>query len=105
MFVSYRRVDTGWAANAVADALRRHLGTTEVFLDNQSIGLGKAFDRVLRDGVRQAAVLVAPIGPNRARPRASTASVGPTMSTAAARMRPRGIRKLLPRSRFSLLVL
>jgi hypothetical protein len=68
VFVSYRRVDTGWAANAVADALRRRLGTTEVFLDNQSIGLGKAFDRVLRDGVRQAAVLVALIGPRWTEP-------------------------------------
>ncbi|HEY0816848.1 MAG TPA: toll/interleukin-1 receptor domain-containing protein, partial [Pseudonocardia sp.] len=55
-------VHTG-AGDAVADALRRRLGPTEVFLDNRSIGLGQAFGKVLRDGVRQAAVLLALIGP------------------------------------------
>ena len=64
----YRRDDTGWAANAVADALRRRLGPTEVFLDNRSISLGQAFDKVLRDGVRHAAVLIVLIGPRWAEP-------------------------------------
>lgn len=68
MFVNYRRDDTGWAANALADALRRRLGPTEVFLDNRSIGLGLAFDKILRDGVRRATVLIALIGPRWAEP-------------------------------------
>jgi hypothetical protein len=68
VFVNYRRDDTGWAANAVADALRRRLGPAEVFLDNRSIGLGQAFDQILRDGVRDATVFVALIGPRWTEP-------------------------------------
>jgi len=68
VFVNYRRDDTGWAANALADALRRRLGPSDVFLDNRSIGLGQAFAQVLRDGVRSTAVMVALIGPRWAEP-------------------------------------
>jgi hypothetical protein len=64
VFISYRRVDTGWAAVAVADALRRRLGpSAEVFLDNRSIRLGQAFAGALENGVRSSAVFVALIGP------------------------------------------
>lgn len=63
VFVNYRRDDTGWAANALADALRRRLGPGAVFLDNSSIGLGRAFAQELEDGVRRSAALVALIGP------------------------------------------
>lgn len=64
MFVNYRRDDTGWAANLLADALRRRLGSSaEVFLDNRSISLGEAFAEALEDGVRRSAVLVVLIGP------------------------------------------
>jgi TIR domain len=63
VFVNYRRDDTGWAANIVADALRRRLGATEVFLDNRSIRLGQAFPKVLEEGLRRSAVLVVLIGP------------------------------------------
>lgn|GEM_PF-2919950 len=64
MFVNYRRDDTGWAANLLADALRQRLGSSaEVFLDNRSISLGEAFAEALEDGVRRSAVLVVLIGP------------------------------------------
>ena len=64
MFVNYRRTDTGWAANMVADALRRRLGpSAEVFLDNRSIALGESFAHVLEEGLRRSAVLVVLIGP------------------------------------------
>ena len=64
MFLNYRRDDTGWAANVVADALCRHLGQcAEVFLDSRSVSLGAAFGRSLEDGVRRSAVLLALIGP------------------------------------------
>jgi hypothetical protein len=64
VFVSYRRADTGWAAIVVAGVLQRRLGqSSEVFLDNRSIGLGQAFARALEDGVRRSAVFVVLIGP------------------------------------------
>jgi hypothetical protein len=64
VFVNYRRGDTGWTANTVAEALRRRLGvTSQVFLDNSSIGLGDAFAGALEDGVRRSKVLLALIGP------------------------------------------
>ena len=47
----------------VAEALRRRLGwSSDVFIDNQSIGPGQPFAQVLEDGVRHSAVLVALIG-------------------------------------------
>ena len=64
VFISYRRADTGWAANVLADALRRRLGQSlEVFLDNRSINLGEAFARALEDAVRRSAALLVLIGP------------------------------------------
>ena len=61
-FVSYRRDDTGWAANAVADALRCRLGPERVFLDNSSIALGVKFAQEIEDAVRRSGVLLALIG-------------------------------------------
>ena len=63
VFVSYRRDDTGWAANALAAALRVRLGAGRVFLDNSSIALGEAFPGVIEDALRDSAVLVVLIGP------------------------------------------
>jgi TIR domain len=68
VFINYRREDTGWPANALADALRRGLGPDRVFLDNSSILLGQQFERALEDGVRRSGVLVALIGPGWDRP-------------------------------------
>jgi len=63
VFLNYRRIDTGWAANVLLDALRERLGeSSEVFLDNRSISLGEAFDRSLEEGLRRSAVLVVLIG-------------------------------------------
>jgi hypothetical protein len=47
----------------VAEALRGRLGwSSDVFIDNQSIGPEQPFAQVLEDGVRHSAVLVALIG-------------------------------------------
>jgi hypothetical protein len=63
VFVNNRHDDTGWAANAVAEALRRRLGrSSDVFIDNQSIGPGQPFAQVMEDGVRRSEVLLALIG-------------------------------------------
>jgi len=63
VFVSYRRDDTGWTANLLADALRRRLGPEGVFLDNSSIALGAAFAKEIEDAVLRSTVLLALIGP------------------------------------------
>jgi hypothetical protein len=48
VFVNNRHDDTGWAANVVAEALGRRLGTSsDVFIDNQAIGPGQPFAQVL----------------------------------------------------------
>ena len=64
VFVNYRRDDTGWAANLLADALRRRLGPDRVFLDNSSIALGAAFAKEIEDAVLRSATLLALIGPH-----------------------------------------
>ncbi len=61
VFVNYRRADTGWAATAVAEALRQR--TARVFLDTSSIALGRSFAQEIEVAVRGSAVLVALIGP------------------------------------------
>src|SRR5689334_20573805 len=63
VFVNYRREDTGWTANSVADALRRRLGPERVFLDNSSIALGAAFAQAIEDAVRRSGMLLALVGP------------------------------------------
>jgi hypothetical protein len=63
VFVSCRREDTGWAANALTEALRRRAGASCVFLDNSSIALGAVFAEVIEDAVRRSAVLVVLVGP------------------------------------------
>jgi hypothetical protein len=64
VFVNYRRDDTGWAANLLADALRRRLGPDRVFLDNSSIALGAAFANEIEDAVLRSTALLALIGPH-----------------------------------------
>jgi hypothetical protein len=66
--VSYWSEDTGWAANAVAGALRRRPGPSEVLLDNRSIALGDAFAHTLEDSVRRSAVMLVLIGPRWTEP-------------------------------------
>jgi TIR domain len=69
VFVNNRHDDAGWAANVVAEALRRRLGrSSDVFIDNQSIGPGQPFAQVLEEGVQRSAVLVALIGQRWAEP-------------------------------------
>jgi hypothetical protein len=63
VFINYRRDDSGWAANAVGEALRQRLGPDQVYLDNSSIELGRRFARVITDAVRRSDALIALIGP------------------------------------------
>lgn len=63
VFVNYRRDDSGWAANAVADALRRRMTADGVFLDNSSISLGRAFAQEIVNAVERSTVVLSLIGP------------------------------------------
>lgn len=62
MFISYRRADTGWAANLVGYALRIRLGPDHVFLDNISIEFGEEFADIIEDAVRHCEVFIPLIG-------------------------------------------
>lgn len=63
VFINYRRDDTGWAANALFEALRLRPAAAPVFQDNSSFRLGVEFAEVTVAAVRSSAVLVALIGP------------------------------------------
>ena len=62
VFLSYRRSDAAFAAQALRYALR--LAGHEVFLDTGSIAAGDAFRAVIRDSVRRSALVLALVGPH-----------------------------------------
>jgi len=62
IFVNYRGRDAGTAAAFVHTELSRRFGTAVVFLDYESIPLGRDFQPVLFSRVRGSAVLLAIIG-------------------------------------------
>lgn len=62
IFVSYRRGDSAGHTGRLVDSLERHFGRQAVFQDVQSIGAGRRWDEVIRDGVSSCRVLVAVIG-------------------------------------------
>src|SRR5579871_2860288 len=63
VFVSYRRGAGPGQAHHLATDLERYLGAGRVFLDERAIGAGDDFDRVIRERVGGADVLLAVIGP------------------------------------------
>ena len=61
VFISYRRVDSSWAASAIHDALETEIGSEHVFMDLK-IPLGIDFTKYLDEQVRQCDVLLAIMG-------------------------------------------
>ena len=61
VFLSYRRSDSAFAAQALRYALRS--AGHEVFLDTGSIAAGEAFRAVIRESVERSALVLALVGP------------------------------------------
>ena len=62
VFVSYRREDTAWAARAVYESLRQAFAR-DVFIDIETISVGKKFAAVIDDHLEGCQVMLAMIGP------------------------------------------
>lgn len=62
VFVSYRRVDSQWAAGRIKDWVSRALGEHSVFRDSDSILAGKDFRKEIDAAVGQCKVMLALIG-------------------------------------------
>ncbi len=60
--VSYRRVDTGGDARALAEAFAERFGEENVFFDIHAIGPGEPFDQVIAKAVAASDVFVACVG-------------------------------------------
>jgi TIR domain len=64
VFLCYRREDSGGYAISIQDRLKRDLGADVLFMDVDSIPLGKNFVKLLNDEVAKCEVLLAVIGQN-----------------------------------------
>jgi hypothetical protein len=64
VFISYRRDDSAGHAGRLHDRLEREFGADLLFMDVDSIPLGRNFVKVLGEKVAQCDVLLAVIGPN-----------------------------------------
>jgi hypothetical protein len=62
IFISYRRSDSGWVADALANELTKAFGDDRVFLDVRDIWAGDDFAGTLREELDRAAVLLVLIG-------------------------------------------
>lgn len=63
IFISYRREDSGIWAGRLADELRKHFPTEQVFQDIASIDPGANFPTVLEEALATAAAMLVVIGP------------------------------------------
>ena len=63
IFVSYRRDDVPGDARSIRDRLARQLGRSHIFMDIDSLALGKRFDVGLESALAQSEILLAVIGP------------------------------------------
>jgi len=64
VFISYRREDTEWLARALCNALEQHVGRDAVFIDVDSIDLGRDFRDVLQERLQSCDQMLALIGPH-----------------------------------------
>jgi len=62
VFMSYRREDSAGHAGRLYDALRNHLGVSEVFRDIDTIKPGDDFSKVIENSIESCGFLVAIIG-------------------------------------------
>jgi TIR domain len=63
IFISYRRQDSQSAAGRLADNLKDHFGTAQIFRDIETIEPGSDFTESLIAALNSCAVLIAIIGP------------------------------------------
>lgn len=70
VFINYRRADTEGYAGRLYEALRRPIGTANLFMDVDSMRPGQNFVRALDDAVAGCDVVLAMIGPAWLRPSA-----------------------------------
>ncbi len=63
LFVSYRKSDSQQYTLALAEALACKLGNDAVFVDKEGIEVGKRFDKVLQEQLRQAGAMLVVMGP------------------------------------------
>ena len=64
IFISYRRGDSEGQARALYADLSRHLGKDSVFMDVDSIALGRDFRHVLQERLSSCDMVLALIGPD-----------------------------------------
>ena len=64
VFISYRRGDSEGQARALSKALEEHVGKGSVFMDVDSIALGRDFRQVLRERLDTCGLMLVLIGPN-----------------------------------------
>lgn len=64
IFISYRRDDARMTAGRLHDALARHFGKKQLFMDVDNLLAGQRFDRELDSALNQCDVLLAVIGPH-----------------------------------------
>ncbi len=64
IFISYRRIDTNWAAVAMRQHFNRELPGARLFMDITDIEPGVDFRDAIRARVDRSKVVLAVIGPN-----------------------------------------
>jgi tetratricopeptide (TPR) repeat protein len=64
VFISYRRIDTNWAAVSLRNHIGRTLAGLRVFMDIESIEPGEDFVEAINRSVDQCQVMLVVIGPN-----------------------------------------
>jgi hypothetical protein len=64
IFINYRSTDVPYGASFLDNALVHHFGAGQVFRDSRSIDPGDLFDPKIMKAVREAAAVLAVIGPN-----------------------------------------
>lgn len=62
IFISYRRADSGWAADLLASWLQRTLGVPRMFCDIRGIDAGDDFAADLEEQLQRALVILVLIG-------------------------------------------
>ena len=64
IFISYRQIDTNWAAIAMRQHFQRELPGAPLFMDITDIEPGVDFRDAIRERVDRSKVVLAVIGPN-----------------------------------------
>jgi len=65
IFISYRRADSESVVGRIYSELKKHFPTQDVFLDHDSIPLGKPFLDVIRERLATSKFALVLIGPQK----------------------------------------